>query len=72
VAARHSRATGANAGVARTRPALYLAKLFGSDDTEAVVRLVTALLVLVLDLARGWASCAYERATLTGLRVELS
>jgi hypothetical protein len=29
--------------------ALYLAKLFGSDDTEAVVRLITALLVLVLD-----------------------
>jgi hypothetical protein len=30
-------------------PALYLAKLFGSNDTEAVVRLITALLVLVLD-----------------------
>lgn len=30
-------------------PALDLAKLFGSDDTEAVVRLITALLVLVLD-----------------------
>jgi hypothetical protein len=27
-------------------PALYLAKLFGSNDTEAVVRLITALLVL--------------------------
>jgi hypothetical protein len=27
----------------------YLAKLLGSDDTEAVVRLITALLVLVLD-----------------------
>jgi hypothetical protein len=31
----------AEAGLAR-----YLAKLFGSDDTEAVVRLITALLVL--------------------------
>jgi hypothetical protein len=30
-------------------PALYLAKLFGSDDTEGVVRMVTALLVMVLD-----------------------
>jgi hypothetical protein len=30
-------------------PALYLAKLFGSNDTEAVVRLIKALLVLVLD-----------------------
>jgi hypothetical protein len=30
-------------------PALYLAKLFGSDDTEAAARLITALLVLVLD-----------------------
>jgi hypothetical protein len=30
-------------------PALYLARLFGSDDTEATVRLITALLVLVLD-----------------------
>jgi hypothetical protein len=30
-------------------PALYLAKLFGSDDTEGTVRLITALLVLVLD-----------------------
>lgn len=32
-----------------TGPALYLAKLFGSDDTEGTVRLITALLVLVLD-----------------------
>jgi hypothetical protein len=30
-------------------PALYLAKLFGSDNTEGMVRLITALLVLVLD-----------------------
>jgi hypothetical protein len=30
-------------------PALYLAKLFGSDDTEAMVRRITALLVFVLD-----------------------
>jgi signal transduction histidine kinase len=30
-------------------PALYLAKLFGSNDTEAMVRRITALLVLVLD-----------------------
>ena len=30
-------------------PALYLANLFGSNDTEVVVRLITALLVLVLD-----------------------
>jgi len=30
-------------------PALYVAKLFGSDDTEATVRLITALLVIVLD-----------------------
>jgi hypothetical protein len=29
--------------------ALYLVKLFGSNDTEAVVRLITALLVLVID-----------------------
>jgi hypothetical protein len=34
---------------AEAGPALYLAKLFGSDDTKAVVRLITALLVLVLD-----------------------
>ena len=33
---------------AEAGPALY-PKLFGSDDTEAVVRLFTALLVLVLD-----------------------
>jgi hypothetical protein len=26
-----------------------LAKLFGSNDTEAIVRLITALLVLMLD-----------------------
>jgi hypothetical protein len=31
---------------AEAGPALYLAKLFGSDDTEAVVRVITALLVL--------------------------
>jgi hypothetical protein len=30
-------------------PALYIAKLFGSDNTEGMVRLITALLVLVLD-----------------------
>lgn len=30
-------------------PALYVAKLFGSDDTEGTVRLITALLVIVLD-----------------------
>jgi hypothetical protein len=30
-------------------PALYLARLFGSDDTESTVRIITALLVLVLD-----------------------
>lgn len=30
-------------------PALYLTKLFGSDDTEATIRFITALLVLVLD-----------------------
>jgi hypothetical protein len=30
-------------------PANYIAKLFGSDDTENVVRLITALLVIVLD-----------------------
>jgi hypothetical protein len=35
--------------IAEAGPALYLAKLFGSNDTEAVVRLITALLVLVLD-----------------------
>ena len=29
--------------------ALYLAKLFGPNDTKAVVRLITALPVLVLD-----------------------
>jgi hypothetical protein len=34
---------------AEAGPALYLAKLFGSNDTEAMVRLITALLVLVLD-----------------------
>jgi hypothetical protein len=34
---------------AEAGPAQYLAKLFGSDDTEAMVRLITALLVLVLD-----------------------
>jgi hypothetical protein len=34
---------------AEAGPALYLAKLFGSNDTEAIVRLITALLVLVLD-----------------------
>jgi hypothetical protein len=34
---------------AEAGPALYLAKLFGSNDTEAVVRLIKALLVLVLD-----------------------
>jgi hypothetical protein len=34
---------------AEAGPALYLAKQFGSNDTEAVVRLITALLVLVLD-----------------------
>jgi hypothetical protein len=34
---------------AEVGPALYLAKLFGSDDSEAMVRLITALLVLVLD-----------------------
>jgi hypothetical protein len=34
---------------AEAGPALYLAKLFGSDDTEAIVRFITALLVLVLD-----------------------
>jgi hypothetical protein len=34
---------------AEASPALYLAKLFGSNDTEAMVRLITALLVLVLD-----------------------
>jgi hypothetical protein len=43
VEARRARVT-AEAG-----PALYLARLFGSNDTEAVVRLITALLVLVLD-----------------------
>jgi hypothetical protein len=31
---------------AEAGPALYLAKLFGSDDMEAMVRLITALLVL--------------------------
>jgi hypothetical protein len=45
----------ANVNAQRTRitaeagPALYLAKLFGSNDTEATVRLIMALLVLVLD-----------------------
>jgi hypothetical protein len=34
---------------AEASPAFYLAKLFGSDDTETVVRLITAPLVLVLD-----------------------
>jgi hypothetical protein len=34
---------------AEAGPALYLAKMLGSDNTEAVVRLITALLVLVLD-----------------------
>jgi hypothetical protein len=34
---------------AEAGPTLYLAKLFGSNDTEVVVRLITALLVLVLD-----------------------
>jgi hypothetical protein len=34
---------------AEAGPALYLATLFGSNDTKAVVRLITALLVLVLD-----------------------
>jgi hypothetical protein len=34
---------------AEAGPALYLAKLFGSNDTEAIVRVITALLVLVLD-----------------------
>jgi hypothetical protein len=43
VDARHAR------GTAEAGPALYLAKLFGSNDTEAVVRLITAFLVLVLD-----------------------
>jgi hypothetical protein len=32
---------------AEAGPALYLGKLFGSNDTQAVVRLITALLVLV-------------------------
>jgi len=45
----------ANVGAQRARiaaeagSALYLAKLVGSKDTEAAVRLITALLVLVLD-----------------------
>jgi hypothetical protein len=30
-------------------PALYLAKLVGSNDSESMVRLITALLILVLD-----------------------
>jgi hypothetical protein len=42
--------TGQRARVANEAgPALYLAKLFGSEDTEGTVRLITALLVLVLD-----------------------
>jgi hypothetical protein len=42
--------TGQRAHVANEAgPALYLAKLFGSEDTEGTVRLITALLVLVLD-----------------------
>jgi hypothetical protein len=44
---RRCRATGRLTHVAG--PALYLAKLFGSNDTETVARLITALLVLVLD-----------------------
>jgi hypothetical protein len=38
--------------------ALYLAKLFGSDDTEAMVRLITALLVPVLDPLADADGCA--------------
>jgi hypothetical protein len=34
---------------AEAGPALYLAKLFGSNDTEGMVRLISALLVLVRD-----------------------
>jgi hypothetical protein len=34
---------------AEVGPALYLAKLFGSDDVEAAIRLITLALVLVLD-----------------------
>jgi hypothetical protein len=34
---------------AKAGPALYPAKLFDSNDTEAMVKLITALLVLVLD-----------------------
>lgn len=42
--------TGQRARIANEAgPALYLAKLFGSEDTEGTVRLITALLVLVLD-----------------------
>jgi len=45
------------AGIERARlrvanengPAMFLARLFGSTDSEAAVRLITALLVLVLD-----------------------
>jgi hypothetical protein len=43
VEAQRARVTG------RTGPALYLAKLFGTEDTESVVRQITALLVLVLN-----------------------
>jgi hypothetical protein len=35
--------------VAEVGPALYIAKLFGSDDIDAAIRLITLALVLVLD-----------------------
>lgn len=38
-------------------PALYLAKLFGSDDTKAMLRLITAMLAVLLTLAAASAKC---------------
>jgi hypothetical protein len=34
---------------AEVGPALYLANLFGSDDIDGAIRLITLALVLVLD-----------------------
>jgi hypothetical protein len=56
VGAQHARVT-AEAG-----PALYLAKLFGSNDTEAIVRLITALLVLPLAVLLTLAAARDNRA----------
>lgn len=47
-----------------------MAKLFGSDDTEAVVRLITALLVLVLDPPAVLLTLAAAHSPMRGLFAE--